>query len=448
MRNNLSNDDLRSLAAELVEQAMAAGADEAEAHLSQGTEFNVDVRLGKIENLIQAGSRSMGLRVILDRRTAHVSSSDLRRETLEVLVKRCVERARLAGPDEFAGLPDSPEEPPDASTLDIFDPEMDSVEPRAKIDLAQRTEALALKDERITNSQGASLGTNESTVILANSRGFLRDYAQTHCSLSVGLQAGGTDDRAEDFWYSSGVRWKDLEPPESVARRAVERTVRLLNPRKIKTARLPVVFEPLMTSWLLGFLFGCVSGTAVYQKTTFLAGRLGERIGNGRVTVLDDGLLPCLPGTRPFDAEGVPCRRTTVVEEGILGSFLCDVYSARKLGLRSTGNADGGGVGPNNFFLRPGDRSPEDIIASTERGLLLVKTLGHGLNSVTGDISRGAFGLYLERGEIAFPVSEVTISGNLGRILNDIQEVGSDLDLGRGLSGPTIKVAEMTVAGE
>jgi PmbA protein len=448
LRDSLSTADLRALAVRLVERAVAAGADEAEVHLSEGTEFSVDVRMGKIENLIQAGSRGMSLKVLLDHRTAHVSSSDLRRETLDVLVARCVERARLAGPDEFSGLPERCEEPPDAATLGIFDPELASVGPRTKIDLALRTEALALEDKRITNSQGASLGTNETSVILANSRGFLHDFALTQCSLSLGLQAGRTDERAEDFWYSSGVRWADLDPPEIVARRAVERTVRLLNPRKIKTSRLPVVFEPLMTSWLMGFLFNCVSGTAVYQKTSFLAERLGERVGNTMTNVVDDGLLPSMPGTRPFDAEGVPCRRTTVLEGGILKNFLCDVYSARKLGLRSTGNADGGGAGPNNFYLQPGDRRAEDIISSTPRGFILVKTLGHGLNPVTGDISRGAFGLYVEGGEAAFPVSEVTISGNLGRILTDIQDIGADLDLGRGLSGPTIKVAEMTVAGE
>ncbi|MBN2199538.1 MAG: TldD/PmbA family protein [Candidatus Aminicenantes bacterium] len=447
MRTERSAESLRRMAADLVEKALKAGAEEAEVHVAEGTEFSVDVRLGRIENLIQAGSRSVDLRVILDRRTAHASSSDLSKDVLNGLVRRAVERARLAEPDPCAGLPESGDAPPDPSTLGIYDPELSSVEPRTKIETAMLTEKLALEDRRITNSQGASLETNASTVILANSKGFLRDYGVTHCSLSLGLQAGGTNDRVEDFWFSSGVRWKDLASPEAVARTAVERTVRLLRPKKIKTQRLPVLFEPLMTSWLMGFLFSCVSGTAVFQKATFLADRRGEKVGNGLVTVLDDGLLPGLPGTRPFDAEGVPCRRTTVMDQGVLKRFLCDVYASRKLGLKSTGNADGGGVGPNNFYLRPGGRSAEDIIASTDRGLLIVKTLGHGLNPVTGEVSRGAFGLWVEKGEISFPVSEITISGNLERILNDIQDVGSDLDLALGLSGPTIKIGEMTVAG-
>jgi len=447
LRDKLSLDDLRLLAGRVVDKARAAGADEAEVHLAQGTEFNVDVRLGRVESLIQAGSRSMGLRVLCDRRTAHASSSDLSEDVLDGLVRRAVDRARLAERDAFSGLPDDGGDPPDAAGLDIFDPELASVGPEAKIETALRTESLALADKRISNSQGASLGTNESTVILANSRGFLRDFSLTHCTLSVGLQAGDTDDRAEDFWFSSAARWKDLASPESVARRAVDRTVRLLKPKKIKTQRLPVVFEPLMTSWLMGFLFSCVSGTAAYQKASFLADRLGESVGGPLANVVDDGLLPGMPGTRPFDAEGVPCRRTTVLDGGVLKNFLCDAYSARKLGLKSTGNADGGGAGPNNFYLQPGGRSAADIVASLDRGLLVVKTLGHGLNPVTGDISRGAFGLWVEKGEVAFPVSEVTISGNLGRILADIQEVGSDLDLALGLSGPTIKIAEMTVAG-
>lgn len=186
---------------------------------------------------------------------------------------------------------------------------------------------------------------------------------------------------------------------------------------------------------------------AVYQKATFLADRLGSRIGNENVTVIDDGLLPGRLGSRPFDTEGVACRRTVVVDKGILRHFLLNTYAARKLKLRSTGNADGTGVSPNNFYLLPGSASPDDIIASTKRGFLLIRTIGHGLNPVTGDISRGAFGLWVEDGHIAYPVSEVTISGNLEGILKNIEQVGNDLDFRTPVCGPTIKVAELTVAG-
>ncbi|RPI98128.1 MAG: TldD/PmbA family protein, partial [Candidatus Aminicenantes bacterium] len=197
-------------------------------------------------------------------------------------------------------------------------------------------------------------------------------------------------------------------------------------------------------------LFGCVTGTAVYQKSTFLAGKLGQKIGNERVTVIDDALMPGALGSHPFDSDGLPCRKTPVIEKGVLKSYLCNIYAARKLGLASTGSADGGGVGPGNFYLEPGPAAvaQKDIIAGTKKGLLLIRTLGHGLNAVTGDISRGAFGLWIEDGAVAYPVSEITISGNLGRILESIEAVGTDLEFHSAVTGPTVKVAELTVGGE
>jgi PmbA protein len=203
-----------------------------------------------------------------------------------------------------------------------------------------------------------------------------------------------------------------------------------------------------MTGWLVGFLAGCVSGTAVYQRATFLAERLGEKIGNDRITVYDDGLLAGKLGSRPFDSEGVACRRTTAVEKGVLLNFLCHTYAARKLKLQSTGNADGGAVGPNNFFLAPGSSSPQEIISSTRKGLVLTRTIGQGLNPVTGDFSRGAFGLWVEDGEIVYPVSEITISGNLEDVLKNIDLVGNDIDWRSSVCGPTVRVTGLTLAGE
>jgi PmbA protein len=252
----------------------------------------------------------------------------------------------------------------------------------------------------------------------------------------------------EDFWFTAKRHFAQMDSPETVAREAVARTVRQLRPRKIKTQTVPVIFERTQSAWLLGFLFSCVAGTAVYQKSTFLAGRLGRRIANSKVTVVDDGLLPGRLGTRPFDSDGVPARRTVVVEKGILKNFLCNTYAARKLKLESTGSGDGTGISPSNFYLESGKTRFRDIVASTKKGLLLTRTLGHGLNPVTGDISRGAFGLWIEDGEVAYPVSEITISGNLGRILRDVEAVADDLEFWSSVAAPTVKVAEMTVAGE
>ncbi len=435
------------LAERLVRYGRQCGADELEVGIGEGDEFSVDVRQGSIENLVEAGSRYAGVRVIKDKKTAFASSSDMSEDSLRRLVAGAVRRAALSQADEFCGLADLSPDRIDAEALDLFDPEIPEMEARRKIGLALETERIALADKRISNSHGAAFSTNEVRSVLAASNGFSGAYAKTYASLSVGLQAGDTDDLVEDFWYSSQTHLADLESPEEVARRAVARTVRQLQPRKIGTCRVPVIFEPLMTGSLLGFLFGCVSGTAVYQKATFLADKLGQAVGNEKITVIDDGLMPRRVGSGPFDAEGVPARRTVVLEKGILRNFLCNAYAARKLGLATTGNADGGGVGPNNFYLQPGPHDPADIIRGCDRALLLIRTLGHGLNAVTGDISRGAFGLWIENGEIAYPVSEITISGNLGELLHGVEKVGSDLDFRGSICGPTIQVAEMMIAG-
>jgi PmbA protein len=439
--------ELRALAERLVGYARKCGADEVEASVVDGREFDVDIRRGRIENLVEAGSRVCGLKAIRDRRTAYASSSDLTPGTLRRLVRNAVRRAELASPDACAGLAPLARKTIDPAVLGLFDPAIAELDAKTKIRLARETERIALADKRITNSYGSNFGTNVARSVLVNSNGFAGEYEQSYCELSVGLQAGGTNDKVEDSWFSAKRHFKDLATPEEVAKKAVARTVRQLHPRKVRTQNVPVIFEPTQTGWLMGFLFGCVSGTAVYQKATFLVGKLGQRVGNGLITVVDDGLLPGELGTRPFDSDGIPSQRTVVVEAGVLRSYLCNTYAARKLKLKSTGNADGGGVSPNNFYLVPGTATPADIIAGTKKGLILIRTLGHGLNPVSGDISRGAFGLWVEDGEIAYPVSEVTISGNLGTLLNGIEAVANDLEFLSPVTGPTIKVAEMTVAG-
>ncbi len=438
---------LADVAAALVERARRLGADEVEVSVADGREFDVEVRKGKIETLVEADSRVLGLRVIKDRKTAFASSSDLDPRVLAALVRNAVRRAEMSSPDPFSGLAPLSPERVDPASLDLYDPEVTRLDAPAKIAAAAETERIALADKRITNSYGASFTTHEVRSVLANSNGFLGEYARTYCGLGVGLQAGTTDDRVEDSWGCTKRFVRDLETPEQVARKAVARTVRQLNPRKLKTRTAPVIFEPTQTGWLLGFLFGCVSGTSVYQRTTFLAERLGQAIAAPSVTVLDDALMSRGLGSRPFDSDGLPARRTTVLDKGVLASFLCNTYAARKLGLASTGNADGSGVGPNNFYLEKGALTADEILRSTREGLLLVRTLGHGLNSVTGDISRGAFGIWIEGGEPAYPVSEITISGNLGTLLQGIDAIGSDLDFESSIAGPTVRVAEMTLAG-
>lgn len=437
-----------ALAESLVNFGRSQGSDEMEVSIMDGVEFSVDVRLGKIESLVEAGSKYLGLKVIKDHKTAHATSSDLKTDTLKHLVKNAIHRAELANPDEFAGLPTPQPDIVDTTNLNIFDPAISELATEKKIALAIETERIALSDKRISNSHGSSFETKEIHSVLANSHGFIHEYKETFYSLSVGIQAGETDSKVEDYWSCSKRHFRELDSPEKVGKKAVERTVRQLNPLKVKTQVVPVIFEPTMTSWLLGFLFACVSGVAVYQKLSFLSDKLGKKIGNEHITVYDDGQMPGKLGTRPYDSEGVPTQKNKVIDKGVLKNFLCNTYAGKKLKLPSTGNADGASVGPNNFYLQPGEMSPEDIIRKTEKGLMLIRTIGHGLNPVTGDISRGAFGLWIENGEIAYPVSEITIAGNLGTILNQIEEKGNDLEFRSSICGPTLKIQELTVAGQ
>jgi len=447
MKSRKDSSRFQTLAENLVAFGQKNGADEIEISVYEGSEFSVDIRLGKVENLVEAGSNGLSFRVIKDQKTAFAASSDLTEKTLHRLVKNAIERAELANPDEFAGLPELKEIESDESSMKLYDPDILSLESRKKIDLALETERIALQDDRITNSHGSSFESREVQTILANSKGFSQGYKETFFSLGVGLQGGDTDEKVEDYWGSSARFFSELESPEETARKAVDRTLRQLNPKKIKTQNIPVIFEPKMTSWLLGFLFSCISGTSVYQKTSFLSDKLGKKIGNEKISVVDDGLLPGKLGTHPFDAEGIPTQKTRVIDKGVLKNFLCNTYAARKLKLKTTGNAEGNSVGPNNFYLEPGRITPQEIITSLDRGLILTRTIGHGLNPVTGDISRGAFGLWVENGEIVHPVSEITISGNLGTVLNTVEEIGNDLEFRSAVAGPTIKIAEMTIAG-
>jgi PmbA protein len=442
-----TRDPLQDLAEELVTYGRKLGADEVEVTLQEGREFVVEVRLGEIENLTNAGSRYVTVKIIQDKRTALTTSSDLDRTTLHSLIKNAVQRAALGSPDEYAGLPASDEDSIDPQALELFDPAIAGLDSETKIGLARETEKIALADKRIINSHGAGFETNEVRTILANSLGISRSFSETYCSLGVGLQAGETDELVEGYWGCAKRHVSQLETPEAIARRAIARTVRQLGPRKIKTQVAPVVFEPEMTAWLMGFLFSCVSGVAVYNRATFLMDKLGERIAHPDMHVHDNGLLPRGLGSSPFDADGVPCRETPVLENGILANYLCNTYAARKLGLPSTGNASGSGVGPSNFYLQAGTASPEEMVRSLDRGMILVRVLGHGLNSITGDISRGAFGLWVEKGEIVYPVSEVTISGNLGTLLENVIQVGDDLEFRSAVCGPSLLVDGLTIAG-
>jgi PmbA protein len=445
--------DLPDIAQRAVKQALAAGASDAECTISEGSEFSANVRLGQLETLKESGSRGAGLRVLFEKRMGASYTSDLTVEGIQQMVQSAIDLAAVTTEDPDAGLPDASELGSIDGDLKLYSPELAELAGETKIDFAKRAEAAALGyDPRITNSEGGSFDSNIGGRVFANSRGFVGSYRSTYCSVSavpIATQDGAME---RDYWYSMARRFTDLETPESVGRKAAERAVRRLGAVKVETQRVPVIFEPRMARSLVGDIADAVDGRAIYRRASFLAGKLGEKIASPSFTIIDDGTIPGLFGSQPFDDEGVPTRRTVVIENGVLKSYLLNTYAARKLGLKTTGSAARGitgnaGIGHGNFYLERGEKSPEQIIAQVKNGLYVTELIGTGVNIVTGDYSRGAAGLWIRDGELAFAVSEVTIASTLQEMFNNIAEIGNDLEFRSSIAAPTIMIGEMTVAG-
>jgi PmbA protein len=428
----------------------------AECVLRSGAELSAKVRKGEPELVEEAGTRSAGLRVIQGKRVATTSTSDLTDAGLERFVTDAIELAGLSQEDPFAG-PADPKllcDPSKAPALDLYDPAGGGVDAARAIAMAKEGEAAAFAlDPRITNSEGATFGRTASGVAIVLSSGFRASYEGSYQSLSVvpvAADVGGKNRRG--FHWTARRHLAELDPPTEVGREAARRTLRKLGARTVPTCEAPVVFDPDSARAILGMLAGCVMGSAIWRKSSYLVGREGTRVASDLVTVVDDPLLPRAPGSRPFDGEGVASRKNVVVERGVLRTYLCDSYSARKLGRESTASAarsGGASVGPStsNFILQPGGDSNEAIVKATRHGLYVTEMMGFGFNAVTGDFSRGAAGFWIEDGELAYPVSEVTISLNVDRLWQSIDAVGNDLDLRTATASPTIRVARMTIAG-
>jgi PmbA protein len=443
---------LEDIAGQLIDAATRNGATAADVVVVEGSSLDVGVRLGEIEKLKQAREKHLGLRVFVGERSAVTSSADFSRQSLEKLAVDSCALARVLAPDSFAGLPEGAPAAPDID-LDLYDPEVAALTPEAAIAFAQVAEAAARDtDPRITNSEGASCSASSARMVYASSAGFRGGYDSSSISLWTVPVASENGSMQRDHWFSARRRLAEIESPAAVGRKAAERALRRLNARQVQTCEVPVVFDPQMASSLLGHLAGAVSGDAVFRGVSFLAGKLGQRIAPEFITVVDDGRLEDGLASKPFDGEGLPTRRTVVVEEGRLASYLCDTYSGRKLGMTSTGNASrsvGGAPhsSPTNFVLQPGTASPAEIIKSVKSGLYVTELIGFGVNGTTGDYSRGASGLWIEDGELAYPVEQITIAGNLLPMFDAIEVVGDDVDLRRSIVAPTLKISKMTVAG-
>jgi PmbA protein len=449
----LTFEQLPEIARDAVKQALDAGATDAECTIAEGDEFSANVRMGELETLKEAGSRGAGLRVLIGKRMGGSYTSDLTPEGIAQMVRSAIDLAALTSEDPHSGLPGSEELGSLPGDLQLFSGETADLPTEQRIDMAKRAEAAALAvDPRITNSEGASFDSSVSGRVFANSRGFLGSYRTSYCSVSAVPVATQNGSMERDYWFTIARNYKGLEDAETVGRKAAERAIRRLGAVKVETQRAPVIFEPRIARSLLGNIFDAVDGRAIYRKASFLAGKLGEKIADERITLIDDGTIPGLFGSSPFDDEGVPSRRTPVIERGVLRNYLLNTYTARKLDMKTTGNASRGitgnaGIGHGNFFIEAGDRSQEEIIRGVKNGFFVTELIGSGVNIVTGDYSRGAVGMWIRDGELAFPVSEVTIASTLQEMLNGIAEIGNDLEFLSSVSAPTIMLGEMTVAG-
>src|ERR1700689_3403128 len=447
--------DLRSLAQDIVRCAMNGGATAAECVVREGDEFSTLVRLGQVETLKKTRSRSIGVRVFNGQRAASTYSSDFSRESLDRMVKSALELSKITSEDPFGGIPDASQLGSLTGDLDLYHEDVYSLPGPDRIDYARRTEKAALDfDPRIKNSEGGSFDAATGHKVLANSHGFVGEYRRSYCSVAA-VPIAQTEDGAmqRDYWYSVARTLKKLDAPEKVGKIAAERTLRRLGARKAKTAQVPIVFDPMVSTSILEHIFEGVNGDAVYRGASFLAGKLGQKIAGNNVTIIDDGTIPGGFGSSPFDGEGIPTRRTVVVENGVLKSYLLNTYTAKKLGLQTTANASRGlagtpGIGPGNYFLQAGSKSPKDLIGEIKEGLYVTEFLGQGANLVTGDYSRGASGMWIQNGELAFPVEEITVAGNLKELFFNISEIANDLEFRGSVAAPTIRVDGLTVGGE
>lgn len=444
----------KELGQEVLAMAKAKGASQGDVVMAEGESFFVTVRMGEVEKISQAGEKRMGLRVFFGTSSASASTSDISKKSIEKLVDDTARMAQVTAQDPHAGLPQGAELARELPQLDLIDESARGVSVDDKIDIALQTEKSALSyDPRITNSEGAEFSNHFGRVIYATSHGFAGEYRGSTFGHSVAPVASHNGSMQRDYWYSSNRKFTRLEAPASVGERAAQRVLRRLGARKIKTCDAPVVFDPEMAASLLRNLASALSGYSLYKGASFLAGKLGTKIGSDLLTVIDDGTIPGALGSRPFDGEGLPIRHKVVVENGHLRSYLLDTYSGKKLGMPSTGNASRSvgeppGVSPANFYLAPGKEAPEQIVGSVKNGLYVTEMIGFGVNMVTGDYSRGAAGMWVENGELAYPVEEITIAGNLKEMFQNIEMVGSDLELRGRIAAPTVKIARMTIAGE
>jgi PmbA protein len=449
MRSLLDQSDLTDLAQRLVIAARKAGADQADALAVRSVSLSVEVRDGAVEESERSEGDDLGLRVIVGRKQAVVSTNDLKGDGFDALAERAVAMARAAPEDRFAGLADAGQLARQLPALDLIDPDMpdvDALEARAR-----EAEAAGLSVPGVTKSGGASASAGIGGLVLVTSHGFHGATIASRHGIAMTAIAGDGTGMERDYDFSSTLHASDLDGAQAIGRRAGERAVERLNPRKVATRRVPVVFDARISGSLVGHLASAANGSSVARKTSFLREKLGQKIFAAGIDIVDDPLRPRGLRSRPFDAEGIAGRRRHLVEDGVLKTWILDCATARELNLETTGHAQRGvsstpSPGASNLHLAPGSKSPDELIADIEDGFYITDMIGMGVNLVTGDYSRGASGFWIEKGERTYPVSEVTIAGHLSDMFASLV-AANDLVFRFGTNAPTLRVEGMTVAG-
>jgi PmbA protein len=440
----LAQTDLESIIERALEEARARGASQAEAAVSQDTGLSVGVRLGEVETLEHQRDRSMGITVYFGQRKGSASTADFSLEAVRATVAKACSIARFTAEDSSAGLADAALMARTPQNLDLSHPW--NVSADRAIEIAKSCEAAALSfDSRINNSEGASIGTHQGLHVYGNTHGFVGGYPTTAHTLSCVVLAGKGEDMQRDYWYTSSRDWRELQDAESVGRESARRTIARLNPRKLSTRRAPVLFVPELARGLIGHFVAAIRGSSQYREASFLLHSAGQQVFPAGISIDERPHIPKAMGSAPFDDEGVATQDRRLVADGVLTGYILSSYSARKLGLKTTGNAGGS----HNLIVAPTQGGGLDAVLSRMgTGLLLTELMGQGVNTVTGDYSRGAAGFWVENGVIQHPVAEITIAGNLRAMFEGIAAAGDDIDTRGGVRVGSILVQEMTIAGE
>jgi PmbA protein len=427
----------------LIKKAKLNGAD-LKISICYDKNFDVGIRNGEVEELQEASSTSLFLSVNLDNKTASAATSDLSLGTLNTLLDNAIERAKMSSPDESAVFPEFEVLTISPESLNMYSEDIKNISPEEKIQAAKKIEEICLKDSRISLSGGSGYSTNESEYFLALSNGFFGSYKSSNCSLGVYLQTGKDEASFQDGWYDSARSYKLLLPIEIIAKLAIERTTRMIGAKKIPTQSIPVIVDTNIASSVMGFMLECINGRNIYMNQSIFTGYINKQIANNCVNIYDNPLIPGSPAARPFDAEGIPCRKNIIIENGILKNYVLNTYSAKKLNMKVNGLASG----TSNLFLERGKYYENDLIKSIDKGFLLLKTLGQGTDATNGGYSKGAYGMMIEKGEITYPVSEITISSNIKNMLMNISKIANNPNERKAWKLPTFLIDEMTISGE